>query len=500
MKMKSYSILRAAILLVAAAWLPCVGHAAPPWTEQTFQPNGAQVAPFGYGSVFQELTSLAGSTGNSICRSVSPLLSCHSVSGNAECEATLPAGALVTCLTPATRTVDETPFSPVNCNGNATGDGGTSGLLGSSDWCLAANYMPTRSANTIYQYDDYVRLGVNTLFGGAIFELYGTDKVDRILQNGGAGVQLSLWAFTPTYAPPSTPRGYFAIPSASSNWRGNYDSEMFPNNSTCQAAHPGLQCALEAQGPNYMTTPQVYPCAWNGDAAGAPYNPLQASSAGCEWGQLSGSVDQVFTQNPGQITVTKSGPANYTRSDVMPGVSWSQTSQVSGPAAIITYAIRSSLTVNDTDFQEIPAVFLHQGLGQTLFYYSGGKPYADVSGPVTTANIASAGVAALQLPNRPGPFGVGAAVNLTEDWVSTCDTTGQTCVTIATFSSAAQDLIAAYGSASSYFGVHGFFPLLNQTNRQATVLLFPYRFDSVVMGRSIRGWIYAFHNIASYSK
>ncbi len=494
------TILSGVALLVNFAFLPIPAEAAPPWTEQPFQPNGSQIAPFGYGSVLQELTTSPGSTGNSTCRSVSPLLFCHSVSGNADCGTSLPVGALVTCLSPAAKTVDESPFAPINCNGNAVGDGGVSGFLGNSDWCLAANYMPTRSSSTIYQFDDYVRLGVNNLFGGAIFELYGTDKIDRILQNGGAGVQLSLWAFTATYAPQTTPRGYFAVPSAASNWRGDYDSTMFSDALACQTAHPGLQCALEAAGPNYMTTPQVYPCAWNGAASGAPYNPLQAASAGCEWGQLSGSVDHLFAPSPGQITVTKNAPANYTRSDVMSGVNWTQTTQVSGPAAIVTYSIRSSSKVNDTDFQEIPAIFLHQGLGQTIFYYAGTKPYGDVTGPVTTGNITNSGVAALQLPKRPGPFGTGATATLTEDWVSTCDATGNTCVTIATFSSAAQDLIAAYGSSSSYFGVHGFFSLLNQTNRQVTVFMFPYRFDSVVMGRSIRAWIYAFRSIGSYSK
>jgi hypothetical protein len=157
--------------------------------------------------------------------------------------------------------------------------------------------------------------------------------------------------------------------------------------------------------------------------------------------------------------------------------------------------------IPDTDFQEIPAVILHQGLGTQVYYYSGPNPYADVAGNVSTTSIASAAVPLImQLPHRVGPFGTGANVTLSEDWVSTCDSSASKCVTIATFSGTAQDIVAIYGSGGTYFGVHGFFSLSNNLNRTVTTLLFPYRFDDIVQGRSIRSWIYSLHTNPQYTR
>lgn len=465
----------------------------------SFQPQGNVISPFGFGQVLQYLSQTSTNTGNSLCQSVSTM-ACLSVSSGLSCSSHLIPGALVSCTSKFLPPVDTTAFAPVNCNGNATGDGGASGLIGSSDWCLIANYMPTRSVDTLYQFDDYVRVGVNMRFGGMITELYGTDKVDRVLQAGGGGIQMSLWAFTSSYAPSAYPRAYFAVPSTRNGVQQSYDPTAFPTVSACQGSHPGASCTEGVEGPNELIGGSVFPCAGNGQGAGAPLNPIQGQSMNCEYGTVQGAVDSVTSSAPGQVTISKLNPANFTRSDGLSWLRWKQTSQVQGPAAIISYSMSGTGTVADTDFQEIPAIFLHQGIGANIYYYTGPAPYQSAGSSVSQANISSGEVFALQLPGRIGPFGTGASAQLSEDWLSACDVTSTHCVTIATFSGSAQDLIAAFSPSGSYFGVHGFFSLTNNLNRNSTVILFPYRFDDVVQGRSIRSWIYSMHLNPLYAK
>lgn len=489
-------------LAIAAVVVSPMKARADDWLPASFNPTGQQVNPFGYGQVIQRLTSTKNFSAQSVCQSVSPVLQCLSVSGGSSCYSPSPIGTLVSCNLQNTPHIDEQRFDPVNCNGSASGDGGRSGLMGSLDWCLTANYMPNRIADTVYQYNDYVRLGVNLRFGGMVTELYGTDKLDRILQNAGGGVQLSLWAYSDQYASKSLIRANFAVSSTASDasWRGKFDPAPFTSQADCEAAHPGEHCTLGVMGPNYLTGAGAYPCADNNGEAAAPFNPIQGASTPCQWGLPQGKVDTITSNAQGQITVSKSSPAHFTRSDSMQGLSWQQTSQVFGPAAIITYHMTSTTSMPDVDFQETPAIFTHGDLGHRVIYYSGLKPYNDVSGPVSIVDITNLNVHALELSARVGPFGTGAAAKMTEDWVSACDGLNAHCLTIATFSSTAQDIITSFSSDTSYFGIHSFFSLTNQMNRTVTVFLFPYRFDDVVQGKSIRSWIYYFHSNPVYRR
>ena len=480
-------------VVTLSAWSAC----AQPWSPQPFTPIPQLIHPFGYGTVSQFLSTSSSSTGNAICAMHSQLLKCFEVSGSGSCQSSLTQGVLVSCGLSANPPVDETNFQPVNCNGHGTGDGGVSGLMTPSDWCLITGYMPTRKQNTIYQFDDYVRLGVNLLYGGTIFELYGTDKVDRILQNGGGAVQLSLWAFSPQYANPAYQRGYFEVPNYGT---GQCNMTNYPTLAECTAANGGRTCGEGVAGPNVTSCPNIYPCGGNGATAGSSINPIQAQSQNCTYGSSNAAVDTVVAKAPGRITVTKTDPSNFTRSDTYP-VTWSQTTQVVGPYAMVTYHVSTPTLVADTDFQEIPAIFLHGGIGAQIYYYAGTAPYADVSGPVSLVNELTAPPAsALQLPNRPGPFGVGAVANLTEDWMSSCDVGGTKCITVASFSSLAQDFIAEYNPSTSYMGIHSFFSITQGASQTFTIFIFPYRFDDVVMGMSIRAWIYQLHQNRLYRR
>jgi hypothetical protein len=51
-----------------------------------------------------------------------------------------------------------------------------------------------------------------------------------------------------------------------------------------------------------------------------------------------------------------------------------------------------------------------------------------------------------------------------------------------------------------YSGVHGFFSLGLSHGRVVTVFLFPYRFDQVVAGQSVRAWIYQLSHSLMYKR
>ena len=456
-------------------------------------PRNKIISPFGYGPVTQFFASATGGTGQQQCHNLNSALTCLSVSGGNSCSGTAPAAELVSCGSRPNH-VNETAFQPVSCNGQPSGDGGVSGLINSDDFCLIANYMPQRTVDNIYQYDDYVRLGVNRRFGGAVFELYGADKVDRILQNTGGGLQLSLWAFD-GYASPQYQRAWFAVVVAGDpNWRTDFNTTPYQTLAACQTANPGSQCELEVEGPNLIAAgSSVFPCAGNGGTAAAPYNPLQSQSGDCDIGQSGGYVDSVSSPYPGSVAVTKANPANYTRSDFFQGLTWQQTSRISGPYALVTYRMIDNGALQDTSFQEIPALILHDGLNAYSYFYTGNKPYNDAAGQFSRLTLAQNEQDVLQFPNRQGPFGTGAALTMTEDWVSTCDAQEVSCLTIASFSPSVQDLVVSNPSQAPYFGVHGFFSLMNQLDRTVTIALFPYRIDDVVLGQTVRQWIYQLH-------
>jgi len=465
---------------------------------QPFVPKPAVVQPFGYGPVTQQLLVSNATSGSAAC--ARSHLICLSVSGGNSCGSSAPAGALLACgFKP--NTVNETPFAPVNCYGHALGDGGVSGLLGAQDYCLTANYMPDRTNDTLYQYDDYVRLGVNQRFGGTIFELYGTDKVDRILQNAGGGAQLSLWAYTSQYAPAGLSRAWYAIASpTSSTWEKNWNVTPYESDAACTTANPELSCQYGVDGPNFLNLGPIFPCADNGSAAGAPLNVIQGASLGCAVGSAGGAIDSVSSVSPGVITVSKSGPAQFTQSSSLPTVSWSQTTSVLGPYAQVTYSITDTSGDSSTSFQQIPAINSHGGIGDLIFFYNGPNPYNDVAGNVMEFAPVAGTVYALQLPHRVGPFGTGSEAQLTEDWISSCDSTATRCLTIATFGSATQDMIVITNPDTPYMGVHGFFSLGLSQQRSVTVFLFPYRFDQIVAGLTVRAWIYQLSHSVMYRK
>ena len=468
--------------------------------EQYVAAQNNVVTPFGYGDVTQVFSTSGSLTGNGWCKASGGAAStCLSISGNGDCTWQVGPNTVVSCNQNGKQGVDETRFAPVNCNGQLQGDTGASGLLTDADWCGWAGYMARRTADTLYQYNDYVRLGVNRRFGGTVFELYGTDKLDRIQQNPGGAVQMALYGDDIGYAPASAPRGWFAfnadlafLPPNTGGW----DNTAYPTEAACKAMHPGSNtpCRQELAMDNVSDDVHEVGCANAGQDAGAGFNPVQAVSLNCWYGDPSNYIDDVYSPGAGYVTVDKHAPNNYSKSSNVPGLTWTQTSQVIGPFAQLTYDIvgDSTLRTMFPDFQELPAIFAHGAIGSQVFYYKGPNPYNSLAEPVGHSSVAQGAYGVIAFPARVGSYGTGADFAMTEDWASMCDDSGHRCITIASFSNEAKIIEASNQSAgnNSYFGIHGFFTLKPGLKVRTTVFIAPYRFDDVVQGKSIRQWVY----------
>ena len=487
----------AAMALLAGS--PAVGHAE--FLSQ--QPVAAQpnvIAPFGYGMVTEVFASSTGRTGTAWCKAqVNRASQCLSVSGGLSCSAPVRAGELVSCNQAGKAHVNEAAFARVDCHGKLNGDNGASGLVTDTDWCGWAGYMARRTTDTIYQYNDYVRVGVNRRFGGTVFELYGTDKMDRIQQNPGGAMQMALYGDDIGYAPPGTPNGWFAfnpsqtfLPPHATGW----DNTPYPTYAACKANHPGADspCRQELAIDNVSDDVTNVGCTNAGQDAGAGFNPVQAVSLNCWYGDPNNYVDTTTSPAPGFVAMRKTAPNNYSKSSNVPGLTWTQTSQVIGPFAQITYDIvgDAALRTMTPDFQELPAIFTHGAIGDVTYFYNGPHPYNSLSETVTQATLAQTDSALLGFTPRTGPYGTGLGVAMSEDWASLCDATSKHCVTIASFSNAAQVISVVNNSATanSYFGIHGFFTLKPGLKERTTVFIAPYRFDDIVQGQSVRQWIY----------
>ncbi len=118
--------------------------------------------------------------------------------------------------------------NPALVNSPGTIAAGCAGLPAPSSWWCAGvpAYYANRAADTEYLYNASLRAGVNTSYGGTVFEFYGPDHSRNLLaEHGGGAVQLSVWGYEP-----SGPAGWFA------DGDGVCDPAPYPSEAACLAA------------------------------------------------------------------------------------------------------------------------------------------------------------------------------------------------------------------------------------------------------------------------
>lgn len=437
---------------------------------------GRPVTPFGYGELRQVLTTASnpGTNGawwcdNHFGKNLGGTWTCQSVSGGNRCEAQVPVGDVVSCVRAAApASVDESAFAPPACDSDRLDPA-------AKTFCAHTEYMQTRVRSTLYLYNDWVRAGVNRSFGGALMELYGADKRNRIEEHGGSATQLSIWAYDAN----GGPAAFFTTESC--------NPTAFPDAGACKAANADKDCRHFATGRHVVDCKTEKACFdWT---AAAPWNPIQAQAADCGWNGATNDVDSVVSV-AGGIKLTKSNPYHFTKTGQMVGLLWSTTATVSPdrPFVELRYEMDYSGPFSlSTHNQEIPALFTDSRLGVYYYYSAGGESYRNVGGPVRRVAATDVMDAQLRLPARTGDLPQPAParyLDATEEWMSSCDATESQCLTVVSF---AND-VKVFKLAGQYVTPTGRFAPAG--HHAWTIYLFPYRYDDVVAGRTVREWVY----------
>jgi hypothetical protein len=316
------------------------------------------------------------------------------------------------------------------------------------------NYYNNRTQDTAYLHSENVKVGINKSYGGGINELYRFEpgRVENVIyEAGGGGLQVSMY-------------GYDVV-----------------NNAHITVGYQSGVC-----GNGLGFNPPEY----------APFNPVQMVGANCAWDTPTNDVDPIAQYIDANVVhVEKHGVGDFTKKALFQGLNIAQATWI-GPSYAqinyhVTYSGPYSLQVHP---QELPALFTARGINYVHFFYQGGQPYAQQ--PVTQVFSADLTSNCRKLPGRvPMPNGWDAACQpLAEDWVTTCDQSQTRCITVATFSPVLKSFSMSFGTfAADQGGIViplGDAALVPGLDLYFTVYVFPYRYDEVVQGKSIRQWIY----------
>ena len=355
-------------------------------------------------------------------------------------------------------------------------DGSCQGLAESDlVWCTdMPSYWTTRQADTEMVGNDSVRVGVNKSYGGTILQLYGKgwDK-NLTVEHGGGAIQLSVWG----YDCPSDGGWFDAV-------AGTCNATPFASEQACHDAGYGacnvFGCASGAHVSDCVTSK---PCGtWS---AGAPWNPIQAQGADCGWGDAGNDVATAGWEGATYHTV-HDGPYHFTKSEApVQGMTMEQWVTPHEGYAEVKYRLTYSGPYTwSTHPQEIPAIFTSLGISAHYYFYGGAAPFTggavqQIDGPVNSF---------LHFPARPA-YGHGADMlgTVREGWWSVCDADGGRCLTVAAFDDVMNEAaLSSVGAGEGYITALGYFGVVPGMDLSWTVYLFPYRYDAVVGGQSVR--------------
>jgi hypothetical protein len=383
---------------------------------------------------------------------------------------------------------------------------GCEGIAGDAlAWCKGVvPYWQNRQRDVVMVGNNNVRAAVNMAYGGAIFQLYDSDWQTNLLdEHGGAANQLSIWGYED-----KGPSAWFRKPSPPGNPPAACDPTPYQTQDACINGSNTTECVVRccSQGSHVADCKTVKPC--GGWTAGAPWNPIQAQGSDCGWGRDRGSNNATWnwesengsasasggggnrnstgsvlhTTVPQGYHFTKNGPSTPLQMEQW--ISAGDTADPQAPYLEMRYRLRyEEGPVWGATTQEIPAIFTAHGMTGKYYYALDGG-----GGAVTVHDGSPKSFA--RFPNRssyPHPEYIGT---LAESWWGVCDAAGASCVTGACFDELCVEAsLSDNGSGSGYITPIGLFGISPANPIQWTVYLFPYRWDAVVAGKSIRDWI-----------
>jgi hypothetical protein len=224
--------------------------------------------------------------------------------------------------------------------------------------------------------------------------------------------------------------------------------------------------------------------------AGAPYNPIQARGSSCGWDNTGNDADAEWIGDT--VRTVQTTPRHFTKSGAgVSGLTFEEEVVPGDGNVRVDYTIRYDGTQTWCDHdQEIPAIFTAHGVDDHFYWYEGDAPYADPTSAVTTTW--SPVTAVLEFPGVDPVTSLPTAGVASERWWSACDADEDRCLTVVSFAEPLTHAsLQAQPGEGAYLTAMGNFHLYPGFSETWSVWLFPYRYDEVVGGRTVREAILA---------
>lgn len=364
-------------------------------------------------------------------------------------------------------------------------DAGCAGLTGDAlVWCEGVkSYWQKRQTDTEMLANQFIRVGVNKSYGGTIFQVYDNDWQNNLtLEHGGAAIQLSLW-------------GYDDI-GTGSRWYARYfdngicDSTPYLTQAECLDAG-NIECVERCcyLGTHINDCITSIPC--NGWSVGAPWNPIQAQvGPEChDWSQdPSNDIADSSWINKTFYTL-HDFPYHFTSNQPPEPMTMEQ--WVTPDTGFVEIIYRVTYSGNITwSFhpQELPAIFTADGMMRHYYYYGGDSPFTGDS----VTHIVGPPRSYLRFPGHD-IYGHPDYIDYArEGWWGVCDENKDRCLTVAAF-----DIIFNEASLhdteeenAGYITPLGYFPIEPGMDISWKLYLFPYKYDEIIGGKTVRQRIY----------
>jgi hypothetical protein len=327
----------------------------------------------------------------------------------------------------------------------------------------------------------FLTVGVSEQYGGTIFEIKDSQGRNKIDVHGGSAVQLSIWGYDTT----------------------SIFRNIFPGVSSAPKMNP-----VKGLSPTEETACNSEALIKTGPLAGLiPWNPIMAQDSNCSWDLYGANHVDEIVKTQLLISIKKVSPMYFNissslegqfRSDTgATGLTWWQTVEIPSqqtPYVKITYRMKYDNDQAGIGFhnQEIPAIFNRFKNGSVNYFYDGNQPYQD-SQSVVSRIPSSENSAVLVLPGQKDSYihtEDERIIQATEAWQSVCrsgtNEDSRDCLTIVTFSPIAK----AISQGRVYNTILGQFALGNHFDQTWSIYIFPYRYDEVLNGKTVRDYIY----------
>jgi len=361
-------------------------------------------------------------------------------------------------------------------------------------WCTNnPNYWLERQSVTKILRNKSVMVGINNSYGGFLTQLYNHDRSKNLIhEHGGSGVQISIWGYDASGAA----GGWFT------QQPGTCDTTVYTSEGAC--LQNASQCryygwAKKANGSpaaHLVDCNSVYDCV--GWGAGAPWNPLQAQAANCGW--HSPTNDVVIKEAVGNNTwhTLHKNPYHFTKSNNFLGMDIDQVVTLFDTYAKVDYTVTYDGPYTTPHHgQEFPAFFTGNNVNHWYYWYEGNEPFVNADSGVTEEALPLSDKQKVAFENFPNPSADPNVVGLAKErWWGVCSQDKEHCITLATYSPLIWSGFVRKGShggtntgeavltAQSSFNFHP------GMKRETTLYVFPYRWDEVVDGKSIRQRIF----------